>query len=82
LALAFSIFWEKVTVIFPSYFQGIVIIANIPLSKGIYEKVKMSIFLFFLLLIMAKGFGKLVLTPKQKREAKILNKSVLQNFQN
>lgn len=30
---------------------------------------------------MAQGFGKLVLTPKQKREAKILGKSVLQNFQ-
>ena len=31
---------------------------------------------------MTQGFGKLVLTPKQKREAKILTQSVLQNFQN
>lgn len=31
---------------------------------------------------MAQGFGQLVLTPKQKTEAKILSKSVLQNFQN
>lgn len=30
---------------------------------------------------MAKGFGKLVLKPEQKREAKILRKSVLKHFQ-
>ncbi len=30
---------------------------------------------------MAKGFGKLVLKPQQKREAEILRKSVLQHFQ-
>lgn len=30
---------------------------------------------------MAKGFGVLVLTPKQEREAKILRKSVLKHFQ-
>ena len=30
---------------------------------------------------MAKGFGKLVLKPQQKREAEILKKSVLSHFQ-
>ncbi len=30
---------------------------------------------------MAKGFGKLVVKPQQKREAEILSKSVLQHFQ-
>jgi predicted transposase YbfD/YdcC len=31
---------------------------------------------------MAKGFGKLVVKPQQKREAQILRKSVLSHFQN
>ena len=30
---------------------------------------------------MAKGFGQLVLSPKQEREAKILRQSVLKHFQ-
>jgi hypothetical protein len=30
---------------------------------------------------MVKGFGQLVLTPKQERESKILRKSVLSHFQ-
>ena len=30
---------------------------------------------------MAKGFGALVLNPKQEREAKLLRKSVLKHFQ-
>ena len=30
---------------------------------------------------MAKGFGQLVLTPKQERESQILRKSVLNHFQ-
>ena len=30
---------------------------------------------------MSKGFGQLVLTPKQERESKILKKSVLNHFQ-
>ncbi len=30
---------------------------------------------------MAKGFGQLVLTPQQEREAELLRKSVLQYFQ-
>ena len=30
---------------------------------------------------MAKGFGQLVLTPKQEQEAKLLRKSVLKYFQ-
>ena len=33
------------------------------------------------LVIMAKGFGKLVLKPQQEREAEILRKSVLSHFQ-
>ncbi len=35
----------------------------------------------FRLVIMVKGFGQLVLTPKQERESKILRKSVLNHFQ-
>ena len=30
---------------------------------------------------MAKGFGPLVLNPKQERETKVLRKSVLKHFQ-
>lgn len=30
---------------------------------------------------MAKGFGSLVLSPQQEREAKILRQSVLKHFQ-
>jgi predicted transposase YbfD/YdcC len=44
-------------------------------------KLEMSRNGYYRLVIMAKGFGPLVLNPQQQRESQILRKSVLQHFQ-